>query len=114
MRRYNRRQLYGRLSYEEYMRRSITNEETIQDIIHALGIDSEKFWYLLLYAYDYVVGCTQNTVALKHSPIEELGEFIAYVEANEQTCDPLNGVRHRKPMALTLGKEALIARQQFA
>ena len=105
MRRYNRRQLYGRLSYEEYMRRSITNEETIQDIIHALGIDSEKFWYLLLFAYDYVVGCTQNTVALKHSPIEELGEFIAYVESNEQTCDTFNGVRHGKPMALTLGKE---------
>ena len=105
MRRYNRRQLYGQFSYEEYMKRSTTNEETIQDIIHALGIDSEKFWYLLLFAYDYVVGCTRNAAALKLSPIEEMGEFIAYVEANEQTCDPLNGVRHRKPMALTLGKE---------
>ena len=105
MRRYNRRQLYGQFSDEEYMKRSTTNEETIQDIIHALGIDSEKFWYLLLFAYDYVVGCTRNAAALKLSPIEEMGEFIAYVEANEQTCDPLNGVRHRKPMALTLGKE---------
>lgn len=105
MRRYNRRQLYGQFSYEEYMKRSTTNEETIQDIIHALGIDSEKFWYLLLFAYDYVVGCTRNAAALKLSPIEEMGEFIAYVEANEQTCNPLNGVRHRKPMALTLGKE---------
>lgn len=105
MRRYNRRQLNGQFSYEEYMKRSITNEETIQDIIHALGIDSEKFWYLLLFAYDYVVGCTRNAAALKLSPIEEIRKFISCVESGERTGDKSVGSGNGKPLSLTLAKE---------
>lgn len=105
MRRYNRRQLYGQFSYEEYMKRSIANEETIQDIIHALGIDSEKFWYLLLFAYDYVIGCTRNVAALKLSPSEEIKKFISCVESGERTGDKSEGSGNGKPLSLTLAKE---------
>lgn len=104
-RRYNQQKLTGNFRYGEYMKTSITNDETIQDIIRALGIDPEKFWYLLLFVYDYVMGSTQNTTALKDSPIEEIEKFIEYVETNELSFDSLRGIEHSKPMVLTIKKD---------
>lgn len=104
-RRYNKQRLNGNFRYGEYMKTSITNDETIQDIIRALGIDPEKFWYLLLFVYDYVMGSTQNTTALKDSPIEEIEKFIEYVETNELSFDSLRGIEHSKPMVLTIKKD---------
>ena len=103
-RRYNQRKLNGDFRYDSYMKTSITNDDTIQDIIRALGIDSEKFWYLLLFVYDYVMGSTQNTTTLKSSPIEEIESFIEYVESNELSFDPLRGIKYRKPTVLTIKK----------
>lgn len=104
-RRYNQQKLNGNFRYGEYTKTSITNDETIQDIIRALGIDPEKFWYLLLFVYDYVMGSTQNTTALKDSPIEEIEKFIEYVETNELSFDSLRGIEHSKPMVLTIKKD---------
>ena len=100
-RRYNQQKLQSNFHYEEYARTSITNDETIQDIIRALGIDTEKFWYLLLFVYDYVIGSTRNTTAVKGSPVEEIKRFIEYVESNEISFDSLRGIKHNEPMALT-------------
>lgn len=104
-RRYNQQRLNGNFRYEEYMKTSITNDETIQDIIRALGIDADKFWYLLLFIYDYVMGSTQNTISLKSSPIEEIEKFIEYVETNELSFDSLRGIEYSKPMVLTIKKD---------
>lgn len=104
-RRYNQQKLNGNFRYGEYLKTSITNDETIQDIIRALGIDPDKFWYLLLFVYDYVTGSTQNTTAFKDSPIEEIEKFIEYVETNELSFDSLRGIEHSKPMVLTIKKD---------
>lgn len=104
-RRYNQQKLNGNFRYEEYMKTSITNDETIQDIIRALGIDADKFWYLLLFIYDYVMGSTQNTISLKSSPIEEIEKLIEYVETNELSFDSLRGIEYSKPMVLTIKKD---------
>lgn len=104
-RRYNQQKLKGNFRYEEYMKTSITNDETIQDIIRALGIYADKFWYLLLFVYDYVMGSTQNTISLKSSPIEEIEKFIDYVETNELSFDSLRGIKHSKPIVLTIKKD---------
>lgn len=103
--RYNQQKLNGNFRYEEYMKTSITNDETIQDIIRALGIDTDKFWYLLLFVYDYVIGSTQNTTTFKGSPIEEIEKLIEYVEINELSFDSLRGIKHSKPIVLTIKKE---------
>ena len=47
-RRYNRRELNVYFHYEDYIKTADDNESVI-DIIHALEIDPEKFWYLLLF-----------------------------------------------------------------
>lgn len=104
-RRYNQQKLPSNFHYEEYARTSITNDETIQDIIRALGIDTEKFWYLLLFVYDYVIGSTRNTIAVKSSPVEEIKRFIEYVEPNEISFDSLRGIKHNEPTALTIKKD---------
>lgn len=104
-RRYNQQKLNGNLRYDEYMKTSITNDETVQDIIRALGIDTDKFWYLLLFVYDYVIGSTQNTTTLKDSPIKEIEKFVEYVETNELSFDSLRGIEYSKPMVLTLKKD---------
>ena len=87
------------------MKTSMTNEETIQDIIRGLGIDSDKFWYLLLFVYDYVIGSTQNTLTFKSSPVAEIERFVEYVESNELIFDTLNGIKYSNPMSLTIHKD---------
>lgn len=104
-RRYNLQKLKGNFIYEEYMKTSMTNEETIQDIIRGLGIDSDKFWYLLLFVYDYVIGSTQNTLTFKSSPVAEIERFVEYVESNELIFDTLNGIKYSNPMSLTIHKD---------
>ena len=45
--RYNRGILKGKFSFDPY----IKNRE-LQDLLMALDLDAEKFWYLLLFCYD--------------------------------------------------------------
>ncbi len=103
-RRYNNGELSVRFSYEDYMKGESWNNEAAIDIVSALGIDTEKFWYLLLFVYDYVSGSTQNATTFKSSPIEEIENFIGYVESNELSFDSSKGIEHGKPMALTVSK----------
>lgn len=103
-RRYNNGRLNVNFSYEDYVNGEKDNNESAINIIRALDIDPEKFWYLLLFVYDYVMGSTQNSIALKGSPIEEIEQFVEYVESNELSFDSLKGIEHSKPMVLTISK----------
>ena len=44
IRRYNQNKLYGNFTYEDY----IANED-IQNTLKGLGVDIDKFWFLLLF-----------------------------------------------------------------
>lgn len=68
--RYNRNALSVPVSYEEYMRHA-SDSSSLMDMIEAIGIDPEKFWYLLLFVSDYVVGSTIDTTKLSRTPAEE-------------------------------------------
>lgn len=102
MRRYNRGVLNVSFSYADYMKQDINDNENPIDIINALGIDPEKFWYLLLFVADYVEGSTSGTRKCNPSPREEIQRLIDFVEANEESVSELYGVRYRQPMKLTL------------
>lgn len=99
--RYNNGLLPGGFNYEDYTRRR-KFEESIIDIIEALGIDTEKFWYLLLFVYDYVLGSTLNTLRLSKSPRQEIEDLVSFVEKNESGADFFNQMQFLKPMTLTL------------
>ena len=101
-RRYNNGKLKVSFSYADYISRDINDNENAIDIIHALGIDVEKFWYLLLFVVDYVEGSTSGTIKCNPSPREEIKRMVEMVEGNEVSISDLYGVRHREPMQLTL------------
>ena len=99
--RYNKGLLPGGFNYEGYTRRR-RFEESIIDIIEALGIDAEKFWYLLLFINDYVLGSTLNTLKLSKSPRQEMEALVSFVEKNEAGADFFNQMQFHEPMTLTL------------
>ena len=51
IRRYNQNKLYGNFTYGDY----IANED-IQNTLKGLGVDIDKFWFLLLFIFDYTCG----------------------------------------------------------
>lgn len=69
--RYNNRLIKMPLTYEEYKK----NKE-IQPTLAGLEIDSDKFWFLLLFIWDYTQGQCFNAQELAPSPIGELNSFI--------------------------------------
>lgn len=100
-RRYNQGKLNAGFSYGAYIRRNGADESLI-DMIEGMGIDPEKFWYLLLFVSDYVVGSTFNTLKIVNSPKQDIENFIAFVENNQAGYDSVQGVSHKEPMTLTL------------
>ncbi len=69
--RYNNRLIKMPLTYEEYKK----NKE-IQPTLAGLEIDSDKFWFLLLFIWDYTQGQCFNAQELAPSPIGELNSLI--------------------------------------
>ena len=69
--RYNNRLIKMPLTYEEYKK----NKE-IQPTLAGLEIDSDKFWFLLLFILDYTQGQCFNAQDLAPSPIGELNSRI--------------------------------------
>ncbi|WP_291581146.1 hypothetical protein [Bacteroides sp.] len=108
-RQYNAKKLNVFFEYKNYMKNDgITS---IQAIIHALGIDSEKFWYLLLFISDYVNGRTLNTCKSSTTPEQDITKFIEMVKQNETGFNKATGFSHQVPMTLNLqikGKRLII------
>lgn len=77
-------------------------DEPTQNVLNAYGIDSEKFWYLLLMAADY----TENfgtEIVVNESASSQLSKFCSLVEENLQ-LHPALGVQfaHDPDMKLKL------------
>jgi len=85
VRRYNNRKIEYKFEYEDYF--NSDNGKEIQKVLFALNIDSEKFWYLLLFVYDFTY-CTCITGKLiGKSPKEHLKSFIKGIEDNIDDFD---------------------------
>lgn len=70
--RYNNRLIKVPLTYEEYKK----NKE-IQPTLAGLEIDSDKFWFLLLFIWDYTQGQCFNAQEVALSPVGELNNLIS-------------------------------------
>lgn len=101
-RRYNNGKLNVYFRYEDYSKASSNNNESIIDIISALEIDPEKFWYLLLFISDYVSGSTLNTLQCNATPKQEIERLIDFIEQNEESVNRFNGVIPKQEMRLSL------------
>lgn len=92
--RYNAEKITCKLTYKEYLK----NNE-IQDLIHDLELDADKFWLLVLFTYDYCNTTFKNGVTMNLSPFEQLNGLYETINKSENV-----------PMTLTLkvGKQKII------
>lgn len=75
--RYNNRQINMPWTYEEYLK-----NQDIQATITGLGYDVDKFWFALLFIYDYCQGDCFNAQEYDTNPYSELLHFSEIVNEN--------------------------------
>lgn len=99
VRRYNQNKLYGNFTYENY----IANED-IQNTLKGLGVDIDKFWFLLLFIFDYTCGKCLDGMKAKGIGIEQLTKFAKAIVDNHKEINQF-GVSFKKPITISVKVE---------
>lgn len=94
--RYNARKLRHKFTVEEYMQ-----DKELQGYLTTLELDSEKFWYLLLFCYDYSWGICMEGIEVNKSPVEHIRGFIDAIY-NNYTGSGMLGAIFNEPISITL------------
>ncbi|RGR92807.1 hypothetical protein [Phocaeicola coprocola] len=98
--RYNERLIEMPLTYKEYK----SNQE-IQTAISAFGIDVDKFWFALLFIWDYVNGLSWQVYEYKNTPadeIKQLSEIISKYEDNPNANPLTEHITFKQELTLSL------------
>lgn len=95
IRRYNQNKLYGNFTYEDY----IANED-IQNTLKGLGVDIDKFWFLLLFIFDYTCGTCLDGMKATGIGIEQLTKFAKAIADNHKEINQF-GVSFKKPITVS-------------
>lgn len=99
--RYNEGAITQYFNYDSYMK-----NELIQNFIKDLELDADKFWFLILFIYDYSWHYCMDGIDAEDSPYEQLMKFITtVVECVERGDDPKQGVTFNPPIKLQLSIE---------
>ena len=61
---------------DSFKEKFLTNED-LQNTIEAYKLDVSKFWYLLLFVYDFIEDIGTNAPALNKSVLEDFSHFHA-------------------------------------
>lgn len=98
--RYNFNKIAPKSLYKEYL-----NNRTIQNLINDLELDTDSFWLLILFTYDYCENLFFNGVTMKLTPVEQLTEL----------CEAINKSGDA-PMTLTFkaGKQKAVVDSSIA
>ena len=99
IRRYNQNKLYGNFTYEDY----IANED-IQNTLKGLGVDIDKFWFLILFIFDYTCGTCLDGMKATGIGIEQLTKFAKAIADNRKEINQF-GVSFQKPIAISVKVE---------
>lgn len=98
--RYNEKLIEIPLTYKEYK----SNQE-IQSAISAFGIDVDKFWFALLFIWDYVNGLSWQVYEYKNTPaneIKQLSEIISKYENNPKANPLTEHIIFKQELTLSL------------
>ena len=99
IRRYNQNKLYGNFTYEGYL----ANED-IQNTLKGLGVDIDKFWFLLLFIFDYTCGTCLDGMKATGIGIEQLTKFAKAIADNHKEINQF-GVSFKKPITISVKVE---------
>lgn len=83
--RYNNGIFTEKLSYNKYA----SNSE-IQSLVHYLGLDTEKFWFLILFVYDYCESMFYQGQTMKQNPLEQLQQLVFMIDEATDGAMTLN------------------------
>lgn len=95
--RYNERVFPKVLSYEEYLK-----DCDIQDLIDRLELDKDKFWFAILFAYDYSTHTCLEGYKKKESACEQIHKFVDRISEYVDNVDEYFGTKLKAPLTLTL------------
>lgn len=97
--RYNQNGLYGHFTYEDYI-----GNESIQEMLKGLGIDIDKFWFLLLFIFDYTCGTCLDGIKATGVGVEQLTKFAKAIADNHKEVNQF-GVSFKKPITISVKVE---------
>lgn len=83
--RYNNKSIDYHFKYDDYINGELGKD--IHKTLSALNIDSEKFWYLLLFVYDFSYGKCIDGRLINESPFKQIQNLVDAVFANSTIND---------------------------
>ena len=83
--RYNKRLLTIQHLYDKYLK-----EREIQNLLQYLEVDVDKFWLLLLFAFDYCENMFYQGITMKLNPIEQIEQLVAIIDKSADDTMTLN------------------------
>lgn len=83
--RYNSGIFTERLSYNKY-----ASDTDIQSLVHYLELDAEKFWFLILFIYDYCESMFYQGHTMKLNPLEQLQQLVTMIDKAANDTMTLN------------------------
>lgn len=104
--------LKNKFDYKKYLK-----DKELQELIKVYNLDSEKFWYLFLFVYDYSFGLCNNAPIVLDSPLDQMDLFIDSIIDNTKELDnneqPV--VKRKATISIKLeGKHSIVIEDQTA
>ena len=100
--RYNNRELTHIFTYEKYLRYS-----ELQQAISSFNLDKDKFWFLLLFIYDYTYSIGAKGKEMHDSAIEQVKLFIDTISKHVTQFDFIKGSQTDKKITLDIHIEGV-------
>ena len=94
---YNNNQSFEEFTKDKYYKLDTSfkdkflNNKDLQNTIEAFGLDISKFWYLLLFVYDYIEDFSTNAPTPKQNTVEEFNAFNLKLEEATEIMLKNNG-----------------------
>lgn len=98
--RYNEGAITQYFNYDSYMK-----NELIQNFIKDLELDADKFWFLILFIYDYSWHYCMDGIDAEESPYEQLMKFTYQILECVENFDPKKGTTLNTSIKLQLSIE---------
>ena len=99
--RYDNKELEKISTLPQNLNRYIEDRET-QKLINSLELDTEKFWYLLLFIFDYSYGMCMDGMPIKETPIEQMGTLIEAIHENIEKITEDKSAIFKLPIEITI------------
>lgn len=95
--RYNERVFPKALNYEDFLKNA-----DIQSLIEQLKLDRDKFWFAILFAYDYSKHLCFEGKLKKESASEQIHKLVDIISDYVGEVDEYYGTKLKAPLTLTL------------